>query len=100
MKELVCKGMMVGVFLGEYFMKRMRWLLVRWLGIYVVEEKGMWIVKVGVVGWIGGVCGFGGGVVGGVLWDYVMKGGLWVRVGGKVGIVVGMLVGWRMMLCK
>ena len=66
----------------------------------MVEGGGMWIVKGGFVGWVGGVWGFMGGVVGGIIWEWVMGGRGWVKIGGKRGMVMGMLVWMVMVLWK
>ena len=68
--------MMLGVFFGQYFINTITWFFLTWFPIYLVQEKGMSILKVGLVASIPALCGFAGGVLGGVFSDYLIKRGL------------------------
>lgn len=56
--------MMLGVFFGQYFINTITWFFLTWFPIYLVQEKGMSILKVGLVASIPALCGFAGGVLG------------------------------------
>lgn len=55
--------MMLGVFFGQYFINTITWFFLTWFPIYLVQEKGMSILKVGLVASIPALCGFAGGVL-------------------------------------
>lgn len=68
--------MMLGVFFGQYFINTITRFFLTRFPIYLVQEKGMSILKVGLVASIPALCGFAGGVLGGVFSDYLIKRGL------------------------
>lgn len=72
-KQLLSNRMMLGVFFGQYFINTITWFFLTWFPIYLVQEKGMSILKVGLVASIPALCGFAGGVLGGVFSDYLIK---------------------------
>ncbi|HCN0411412.1 TPA: galactarate/glucarate/glycerate transporter GarP [Escherichia coli] len=63
-KQLLSNRMMLGVFFGQYFINTITWFFLTWFPIYLVQEKGMSILKVGLVASIPALCGFAGGVLG------------------------------------
>ncbi len=79
--------MMLGVFFGQYFINTITWFFLTWFPIYLVQEKGMSILKVGLVASIPALCGFAGGVLGGVFSDYLIKRGLSLTLARKLPIV-------------
>lgn len=91
-KQLLSNRMMLGVFFGQYFINTITWFFLTWFPIYLVQEKGMSILKVGLVASIPALCGFAGGVLGGVFSDYLIKRGLSLTLARKLPIVLGMLL--------
>ena len=90
-KQLLTNRMMLGVFFGQYFINTITWFFLTWFPIYLVQEKGMSILKVGLVASIPALCGFAGGVLGGVFSDYLIKRGFSITLARKLPIVLGML---------
>lgn len=60
----------------------------------------MSILKVGLVASIPALCGFAGGVLGGVFSDYLIKRGFSITVARKLPIVLGMLLASTIILCN
>ncbi|EFO1327567.1 MFS transporter [Escherichia coli] len=75
-------------------------IVAAWFPIYLVQEKGMSILKVGLVASIPALCGFAGGVLGGVFSDYLIKRGLSLTLARKLPIVLGMLLASTIILCN
>ncbi|MEN1494743.1 hypothetical protein AAIH17_36605, partial [Pseudomonas aeruginosa] len=46
-KQLLSNRMMLGVFFGQYFINTITWFFLTWFPIYLVQEKGMSILNVG-----------------------------------------------------
>lgn len=90
----------MGVFFGQYFINTITWFFLTWFPIYLVQEKGMSILKVGLVASIPALCGFAGGVLGGVFSDYLIKRGLSLTLARKLPIVLGMLLASTIILCN
>ncbi|MGP3592589.1 MFS transporter [Vagococcus sp. WN89Y] len=99
-KQLLSSRMMLGVFFGQYFLNTITWFFLTWFPIYLVQEKGMSILKVGFVASIPALCGFAGGVMGGLFSDYLIKRGSTLTVARKVPIVLGMLLASSIILCN
>jgi ACS family probable galactarate transporter len=99
-KQLLTNRMMLGVFFGQYFINTITWFFLTWFPIYLVQDKGMSILKVGFVASIPALCGFAGGVLGGVFSDALIKRGYSITVARKVPIVLGMLLASTIILCN
>ena len=99
-KQMLTNRMMLGVFFGQYFINTITWFFLTWFPIYLVQEKGMSILKVGMVASIPALCGFAGGVLGGVFSDYLIKRGCSLTLARKLPIVLGMLLASTIILCN
>jgi len=99
-KQMLTNRMMLGVFFGQYFINTITWFFLTWFPIYLVQEKGMSILKVGMVAAIPALCGFAGGVLGGVFSDHLIKQGASLTKARKVPIVLGMLLASSIILCN
>nr|MDQ6119473.1 hypothetical protein [Klebsiella pneumoniae subsp. pneumoniae] len=71
-RQLLTNRMMLGVFFGQYFLNTITWFFLTWFPIYLVQDKGMSILKVGFVASIPALFGFAGGVLGGLFSDYLI----------------------------
>ncbi|OWF71835.1 MFS transporter [Yersinia frederiksenii] len=100
MKQLLSSRMMLGVFFGQYFINTITWFFLTWFPIYLVQDKGMSILKVGMVASIPALCGFAGGVLGGVFSDSLIKRGHSLTFARKLPIVVGMLLASSIIMCN
>ncbi|MDA3132038.1 MFS transporter [Atlantibacter subterraneus] len=99
-KQMLTNRMMLGVFFGQYFINTITWFFLTWFPIYLVQEKGMSILKVGMVASIPALCGFAGGVLGGVFSDSLIKRGHSLTLARKLPIVLGMLLASTIILCN
>lgn len=99
-KQLLTNRMMLGVFFGQYFINTITWFFLTWFPIYLVQDKGMSILKVGLVASIPALCGFAGGVLGGVFSDHLIKRGATITLARKLPIVLGMLLASTIILCN
>lgn len=99
-KQMLTNRMMLGVFFGQYFINSITWFFLTWFPIYLVQDKGMSILKVGLVASIPALFGFAGGVLGGVVSDILVKRGHSLTMARKLPIVVGMLLATSIILCN
>jgi len=99
-RQMLSSRMMLGIFFGQYFINSITWFFLTWFPIYLVQEKGMSILKVGMIAAIPALCGFAGGVLGGVFSDFLIKRGFSLTVARKIPIVLGMLLATSIILCN
>ena len=91
-KELLANRMLLGVYLGQYCITVLTYFFLTWFPLYLVQARHMSILQAGFVASIPAICGFTGGVLGGVLSDWLIKQGCSLTVARKVPIVGGMLL--------
>jgi D-galactonate transporter len=100
MKQLLTNRMLFGVYLGQFSINVLTYFFLTWFPVYLVQERHMTILKAGFMVSLPAICGFVGGVLGGVLSDFLLRksGSLtWAR---KTPIVIGMLMSMSMILCN
>jgi ACS family glucarate transporter-like MFS transporter len=99
-KQLLKSRMMLGVFIAQYCITTLTYFFLTWFPIYLVQERHMSILKAGFVASIPAICGFLGGVLGGIVSDRIMKHGFSTTAARKVPIVVGLLLSTCMIACN
>jgi len=99
-KQLLGNRMMVGVYLGQYCITTLTYFFITWFPVYLIKERGMSILKAGFVASLPAVCGFLGGILGGVFSDFLLRKGCSLTVARKTPIVLGMLLSCTMVICN
>lgn len=99
-KQLLSNRMLLGVYIGQYCINTITYFFLTWFPVYLVQERGMSILTAGFVASIPAICGFIGGVVGGMISDRLIKRGHSVTFSRKLPIVGGMLLSTTMILCN
>ncbi|MBT8767949.1 MFS transporter [Metapseudomonas boanensis] len=99
-KQLVSNRMMAGIYLGQFCINALTYFFLTWFPVYLVQERGMTILKAGIIASLPAICGFIGGVLGGVLSDWLLRRGHSLSVARKTPIVSGMLLSMTMILCN
>ncbi|NUU67161.1 MFS transporter [Enterobacteriaceae bacterium BIT-l23] len=98
--QLFTSRMMVGVYLGQYCINAMTYFFITWFPVYLVQARGMSILQAGFIASVPAVCGFIGGVLGGVISDWLMRRTGSLNIARKTPIVCGMLLSTSMVLCN
>ncbi|WP_133648041.1 MFS transporter [Paraburkholderia flava] len=99
-REMLKSRMLLGVFIGQYCITTLTYFFLTWFPIYLVQERHMSILKAGFVAAIPAICGFLGGVLGGVISDALLRRGHSTTFARKVPIVAGMLLSTCMIACN
>src|SRR3974390_3100137 len=99
-KQLFGSRMFVGIFLGQYCINALTYFFITWFPVYLVQARGMTILQAGFVASIPAICGFVGGVLGGVLSDLMLRLKFSLSVARKTPIVAGMLLSMIMVACN
>jgi ACS family glucarate transporter-like MFS transporter/ACS family D-galactonate transporter-like MFS transporter len=91
-RQLLTNRMLLGVYLAQYCINVLTYFFLTWFPIYLVQARGMTILQAGLVASLPAICGFTGGVLGGVASDALIRRGHSLTVARKVPIVGGMLL--------
>uniref|UniRef100_UPI0025F22950 MFS transporter n=1 Tax=uncultured Pseudomonas sp. TaxID=114707 RepID=UPI0025F22950 len=97
--QLLTNRMMAGIYLGQFCINALTYFFLTWFPVYLVQERGMTILKAGIIASLPAICGFIGGVLGGVISDWLLRRGSSLSVARKTPIVAGMLLSMSMILC-
>ncbi|MQR01907.1 MFS transporter [Glaciimonas soli] len=100
LKQLLSNRMLLGVYLGQYCINTITYFFLTWFPIYLVQQRGMSILKAGFVASLPAICGFLGGVLGGIISDRLIKRGVSLTLARKIPIVAGLLLSTSMVLCN
>jgi len=99
-KQLFSSRMFVGIFLGQYCINALTYFFITWFPVYLVQARGMTILQAGFIASIPAICGFVGGVLGGVFSDFMLRMKFSLSVARKTPIVLGMLMSMIMVACN
>jgi len=99
-KQLLTNRMLVGIYIGQFSINVLTYFFLTWFPVYLVQERGMSILKAGFMVSLPAICGFLGGVLGGVVSDWMLRRGVSLTVARKTPIVIGMLMSASMILCN
>jgi ACS family glucarate transporter-like MFS transporter len=100
LKELLQNRMMLGIYLGQFCINAITYFFITWFPVYLVQQRGMSILNAGMVASIPAICGFSGGVLGGIWSDFLLRRGWSLTASRKTPIVAGMLLSMSMIVCN
>ncbi|MDR3514406.1 MAG: MFS transporter [Azospirillaceae bacterium] len=99
-RQLFSSRMMVGIFIGQFCINALTYFFISWFPIYLVQARGMSILKAGFVASLPAICGFTGGILGGLFSDFLLRRGYSLSVARKTPIVLGMSCALIMVACN
>jgi len=99
-KQLLSNRMLIGVYLAQYGITTLTYFFLTWFPVYLVQARGMSILKAGLIASLPAICGFVGGVLGGLISDWLIWRGKTLTVARKTPIVLGMLLSMTMIACN
>lgn len=99
-KSLLTNRMMIGVYLGQFCISTITWFFLTWFPMYLVQAKGMTILKVGIFASIPAIAGFIGGLLGGYLSDWLLRKGKSLTFARKAPIIAGLILSSSIILAN
>ncbi len=99
-RQLLSNRMMLGIYLGQYCINTLTYFFLTWFPVYLVKERGLSILQAGFVATLPALCGFIGGVLGGVISDYILQKTGSLTAARKIPIVGGMLLSMAIIGCN
>jgi ACS family glucarate transporter-like MFS transporter len=98
--QLLKSRMLIGVYIAQYCINAITFFFITWFPVYLVQDRGMTILKAGFIAVLPAVFGFVGGNLGGLFSDHLLKKGYSLSAARKVPIVTGMLLSMSMVFCN
>ncbi|CAB3729758.1 MFS transporter [Trinickia soli] len=99
-RQLLRSRMLMGIYLAQYCINALTYFFISWFPVYLVQARGMSILKAGFVASVPAIAGFLGGILGGIVSDALLRRGSSLSVARKVPIVLGMLLSMSMVICN
>lgn len=97
---LLSNRMLVGIYIGQYCITTLTWFFLTWFPIYLSRARHLSIVSVGILAAVPALCGFFGGILGGVASDHLLHAGYSLSFARKAPIVMGMALATSMIGCN
>ena len=99
LKFLLSNRMLLGIYLAQYCINVLTYFFVTWFPIYLVKERGLNIVQAGFAAAAPALCGFIGGLAGGIISDFLLKKTGNVSLSRKIPVYTGMLLAMAIIAC-
>jgi ACS family glucarate transporter-like MFS transporter len=99
-KQLLSNRMLLGVYVAQYCITTLTYFFLTWFPIYLVKERGLSILQAGFAATLPALCGFFGGILGGVVSDRILKATGSLTLARKIPIVAGMLLSMVIIACN
>ena len=99
-RQLLTNRMMLGIYLAQYCINAITYFFLTWFPVYLVQERGMTILKAGFIASLPAICGFIGGVLGGIISDYLLRKGHSLTFARKAPIIGGLLLSTSIVTCN
>ncbi|MBV9785374.1 MAG: MFS transporter [Acidisphaera sp.] len=99
-KQMLQSRLMLGIFLGQFCINAITYFFITWFPVYLVQQRHMSILNAGFVASIPAICGFLGGILGGMWSDLLLRRKWSLTSARKTPIVAGMLMSMSMVICN
>lgn len=99
-KAILSSRMMFGVFAGQYCVNTMTYFFLTWFPVYLIKERNLSILQAGFAAVAPALCGFLGGILGGLLSDRLIRMNHSLTFARKLPIVVGFILSTSIVICN
>ena len=100
LRVLLTNRTMWGVYIAQYAITALTNFFTTWFPVYLVQERGMSILKAGLVASVPALCGFLGGILGGIWSDWLLRRRYSLTAARKIPIITGMLLALVIIGCN
>ena len=99
-KQLLSQRMLVGIYIGQFCINTLTTFFLTWFPSYLVKARHMTILQAGFAAAVPALCGFTGGILGGICSDWLLRLGYSLTFARKAPIIAGMLLAVTMIGCN
>ncbi|AYV46538.1 MFS transporter [Caulobacter flavus] len=99
-KQVLTSRMLMGVYIGQYCINVLTYFFVTWFPIYLVKARGLSILQAGFTAALPALCGFAGGLLGGMISDHLLKKTGNLDIARKTPLLLGMILATCIVICN
>jgi ACS family glucarate transporter-like MFS transporter len=99
-RQILSNSTLLGIYLGQYCINVLTYFFVTWFPIYLVQQRGMSILQAGFFTALPALCGFAGGLLGGVVSDFILRRTGSLTMARKLPLLFGMLLAMSIAACN
>jgi MFS transporter, ACS family, glucarate transporter len=99
-RALLSNRTTLGMYVGQYAINTLTYFFITWFPVYLVQERGLTLIRAGIYATLPALCGFVGGILGGIWSDWLLRHGKSLTVARKTPIVLGMLLSIAIIGCN
>ncbi len=99
-KQVLTSRMLLGVYVGQYCINVLTYFFVTWFPIYLVKARGLSILQAGFTAALPALCGFAGGLLGGMISDHLLKRTGNLDIARKTPLLLGMILATCIVICN
>ena len=99
-KQVLANRMLIGVYLGQYCINVLTYFFITWFPLYLVEERHMPLMLAAQWSGQAALAGFAGGVLGGLVSDWLLRRTGSVTFARKAPLLAGMLLATLIIGCN
>ncbi len=99
-RQLLTNRMLIGIYIAQYSITTLTYFFLTWFPVYLVKERGLSILQAGFAAVVPALCGFLGGILGGIISDRILKATGSLTLARKMPIVAGLLLSTVIIVCN
>ena len=96
--ELLSNRMLLGIYLGQYCINALTYFYTTWFPIYLIKAHSLSLLQAGLASAGPALCGWIGGILGGVISDLLLNRGTSLTRARKLPIVIGLVISGAILL--
>lgn len=100
LRQLTSNRMLIGIYLAQYCITALTYFFATWFPVYLIEARGMSVMQAGIASAGPAICGWFGGILGGVASDILLRRNVSLTAARKIPIAVGLLISSTIVLCN
>lgn len=99
-RGLLSQRMYLGIYLAQFCISTLTFFFLTWFPVYLVQQRGLSLLDAGLLAAVPAICGFVGGITGGIASDWMLRKGMSLNLARKLPIFIGMALSMSMILCN
>jgi len=99
-RGLLKQRMYLGIYLAQFCISTLTFFFLTWFPVYLVQQRGLSLLDAGLLAAVPAICGFVGGITGGMVSDWMLRKGMSLTLARKLPIFIGMALSMSMILCN